>query len=321
MYKEAVSTFLPTPAKSHYTFNLRDFTRVIKGILLLPASRCKTVEKFFRLWVHETCRVFGDRLIDDNDRIKLFDIMKLASYNYLRHPMDLYLSDLMSVEDSSLTSNHLRNLFYGNYMDPDSDKKIYDEVHSEKLLIQRMEYYLNEYNTISKSPLSMVMFKFAIEHISRICRVLQQDNGHVLLVGIGGSGRQSASKLATFIADFKIFKVFNIHSTYTRKCVSSIYILCKYFCKVMIGRNYGKNEWNEDMKKILKYAGCDGKPITFFLSDNQIIDESFIEDINMLLNTGDIPNLYQSEERVDILDKVSNIAQSHVSCLNISSET
>lgn len=80
----------------------------------------------------------------------------------------------------------------------------------------------------------------------------------------------------------------------------------------MIVRNYGKNEWNEDMKKILKYAGCEGKPITFFLSDNQIIDESFIEDINMLLNTGDIPNLYQSEERVDILDKVSNIAQSQV---------
>lgn len=151
--------------------------------------------------------MFGDRLVDDDDRVQLFDIMKIASYNYLRQPMDLYLSDLMPIEESSLTSNHLRNLFYGNYMDPDSDKKIYDEVHSEKLLIQRMEYYLNEYNTISKSPLAMVMFKFAIEHVSRISRVLQQDNGHVLLVGIGGSGRQSATKLATFIADFKIFQV------------------------------------------------------------------------------------------------------------------
>jgi len=82
---------------------------------------------------------------------------------------------------------------------------------------------------------------------------------------------------------------------------------------VTIGRNYSKNEWNEDMKKILKYAGCEGKPITFFLSDNQIVDESFVEDINILLNTGDIPNLYQSEERIEILDKVSNIPQSYVS--------
>lgn len=207
VYNDAVSTFLPTPAKSHYTFNLRDFTRVIKGILLLPSSRCKTLEKLFRLWAHETWRVFGDRLVDDDDRNKLFDIMKNASYTYLRQPMDLYLDDLMPAGESELNFDHLRNLFYGNYMDIDSDKKIYDEVSSEKLLIKRMEYYLNEYNTISKSPLTMVMFKFAVEHISRISRVLQQDNGHLLLVGIGGSGRQSATKMATFIADFKLFQV------------------------------------------------------------------------------------------------------------------
>lgn len=79
-----------------------------------------------------------------------------------------------------------------------------------------------------------------------------------------------------------------------------------------IGRNYGKNEWNEDMKKILKYAGCEGKSITFFLSDNHIADKSFVEDLNILLNTGDIPNLYQSDERIEILDKVSNTAQSQV---------
>lgn len=134
--------------------------------------------------------------------------MKVASYNCLRQPMDHYLSDLMPVEEeSALNSDHLRNLFYGNYMDLNSDKKIYDEVLSEKLLIQRMQYYLNEYNTMSKSPLSMVMFKFAIEHVSRISRVLQQDNGNLLLVGVGGSGRQSATTLATFIADFKIFQV------------------------------------------------------------------------------------------------------------------
>jgi dynein heavy chain, axonemal len=207
VYKEAVSTFLPTPSKSHYTFNLRDFTRVIKGILLLPSSRCKTLEKMFRLWVHETWRVFGDRLIFDDDRNTLFEIMKTASYKCLRQPMDVYLSDLMPVGENFLNSDHLRNLFYGNYMEPDSDKKIYDEVHNEKQLIRQMEYYLKEYNTVSKSPLSMVMFKFAIEHVSRVSRVLQQDNGHVLLVGIGGSGRQSATKLATFIADYKIFQV------------------------------------------------------------------------------------------------------------------
>lgn len=80
-----------------------------------------------------------------------------------------------------------------------------------------------------------------------------------------------------------------------------------------IGRNYGRYEWNKDMEKILKFAGCDGKPITFFLSDNQISDEGFVEDINMLLNTGDIPNLFQFEDRAEILDKISNVTQEQVS--------
>ena len=55
--------------------------------------------------------------------------------------------------------------------------------------------------------MSLVMFKFAIEHVSRVARVLKQDNGHVLLIGIGGSGRKSATRLATFMADYEIYQI------------------------------------------------------------------------------------------------------------------
>ena len=43
--------------------------------------------------------------------------------------------------------------------------------------------FLEDYNQMSKAPMALVMFKFIIEHISRISRVLKQDNGHVLLIG------------------------------------------------------------------------------------------------------------------------------------------
>lgn len=76
------------------------------------------------------------------------------------------------------------------------------------LLIEKMEYYLSEYNMISKSPMNLVMFKFAIEHVSRVSRVLNQPNGNVLLVGIGGSGRHSAVKLASAMSEYSVFEVF-----------------------------------------------------------------------------------------------------------------
>lgn len=68
VYKRTTTTFLPTPAKSHYVFNLRDFSRVVSGILLVPNSALSSSEKLVRLWLHEVYRVFHDRLCDDEDR-------------------------------------------------------------------------------------------------------------------------------------------------------------------------------------------------------------------------------------------------------------
>ena len=68
VYNQSIAKLLPTPAKSHYTFNLRDVSRVIEGLTLQKAEGIKTglggVGEHFRLWVHETMRVFYDRLVD-----------------------------------------------------------------------------------------------------------------------------------------------------------------------------------------------------------------------------------------------------------------
>ena len=45
----------------------------------------------------------------------------------------------------------------------------------------------------------------------------------------------------------------------------------------------------------------------------QIKDESFIEDINLLLNTGDLPGLYTNEEKAEILEKIQLVAKEEVS--------
>ncbi|XP_018322727.1 dynein heavy chain 3, axonemal isoform X2 [Agrilus planipennis] len=278
VYKEAITNFLPTPSKSHYTFNLRDFSRVIRGLLLVPPARMTEGDKLVKLWIHETYRVFHDRLIDDGDRSTLFQIVQKSCYDNLRQHMHKILENLIP-EGEELAPSHVRNLFFGNYMEPESDKKVYDEVMDLEKLIENMDYYLYEYNMISRSPMNLVMFKFAIEHVSRVSRILLQDNGHVMLVGIGGSGRHSSVKLAAFMAEYSMFEI-------------------------EISKNYGFNEWRDDIKALLTRAGCEGKPIVFLFGDTQISDETFTEDINMILNTADVPNLFAPDEKVEILEKM-----------------
>ncbi len=175
-------------------------------------------------------------------------------------------------------------MFFGDYAKPDSDVKAYDEITDLCALQEVMEFYLDEHNSCSKAPMSLVMFKFAIEHLSRICRVLKQDNGHLLLVGIGGSGRQSATKLGTFINDYVLFQI-------------------------ELTKSYSMSDWRDDLKRLMLKAGIEGKSLVFLFSDSQIKDEAMLEDINMLLNTGDVPNIFAADERADIIEKVQGIAR------------
>ncbi|XP_012937339.1 dynein heavy chain 3, axonemal [Aplysia californica] len=280
VYKDAIASFLPTPSKSHYVFNLRDFSRVIRGVLLVPAAEMTEVDMLLRLWVHEVYRVFYDRLIDDDDRNMFFNIVKNNCQDSFKQNIDKILGHLSL--SGKVVDDDIRSLFFGDYLNPEN--KVYKEITDLKELTAVMEHYLEEYNIVSKAPMKLVMFKFAIEHMSRVSRVLLQDNGHALLVGIGGSGRQSAAKLATFMADYELFQI-------------------------EITKNYGIADWRDDLKKLLLKAGTEGKQTVFLFSDNQIKDESFMEDISMILNTGDVPNIFPPDEKADVIEKMQTVAR------------
>ncbi|XP_067934548.1 dynein axonemal heavy chain 3-like [Watersipora subatra] len=285
IFQKAISNFLPTPSKSHYLFNLRDFARVVQGILLItpeviPEGTAGS-QKLTRLWVHEVYRVFYDRLVDDADREQFFQLCQSAVNSHFKEKFASLFSHLVTEPGQAVTDDHLRSLMFGDYL-AEGDEKLYNEVDDLDQLQQVIETSLEEFNAMSKTPMALVMFRFAIEHISRICRVLKQPNGHCLLVGIGGSGRQSATKLATYMADYNLFQI-------------------------EIAKNYGMNEWRDDIRQLMKRAGVDGTNTVFLFGDHQIKEEAFLEDVNMILNSGDIPNLYENEERLEIIEKMQQL--------------
>ena len=83
IYRKILDELRPTPAKSHYQFNLRDVSKVFQGLLMMSNKKVDTKVLFCRHWIHEIRRVFGDRLINTQDRSWLDQQMheKLKNYN------------------------------------------------------------------------------------------------------------------------------------------------------------------------------------------------------------------------------------------------
>ena len=135
IYKKTIDQFLPTPSKSHYVFNLRDFSRVVKGVLLVPGACLKDEKKLHRLWIHEVYRVFYDRLIDEPDRLAFFELVKSVAQDVLKVDINKLLDYLVprqgqvnaAAAAAKLGDVHIRSLIFGDYGKPDGEKA-YDEI-------------------------------------------------------------------------------------------------------------------------------------------------------------------------------------------------
>jgi len=271
IFNRALEDLLPTPSKSHYLFNLRDIWKVFLGNCSLSVKNSNNALTVGRCWCHEIQRVFGDRLTDQGDISWLKDQLERAIVNNFG----------MDVEEVFARER----LVFASFMTTEIDNRIYEEIADVKAMKEQIEQYLEDYNSVNDITMPLVMFLDACEHCARSCRVLEQPNGNVLLLGVGGSGRQSLTRLSSFICEARCYQI-------------------------EVAKGYGMAEFKEDLKKCLMSCGVEDKVQVFLFCDTQIVKEDFVEAINNVLNSGDVPNLYAIEDFEAISTSCRSLCQS-----------
>ena len=293
LHKAVVHTFIPSAVRFHYIFTLREVAAVISGLLrMTPSAFGARPLKAARLWAHECERVYADRLTSDAD-LATFDKLKGAAAR--RH----LLSNLQGVSAASLDARPLLfTTFCGSYNGgsggnnsentsnsnmgagvsaaPDVDDGVladYDEVSSGEHVRKVLETRLIEHNeTNPAAAMDLVLFPQATEQVVRIARVLSVPGGHLAVIGVGGSGKQSLSRLAAFVVGCEVFQL-------------------------QVTAGYGLAEFRADLLTLYQKCGAKSAKIAFILNDAQLVDDRFLVYVNELLATGQVADLVGPEEK------------------------
>lgn len=284
VYNSVWEALRATPTKSHYIFNLRDVSKICLGCSLLRKDSVDGKTIFGKIWFHEVLREFGDRLVDDADRVWLFDTLTECIQKYFGDKVENIFEGYAN-DAGTVTYESVSRLLFGTYLDLDSEmeERRYEEIPSMEKFRNIAYETLNEYNAVNKTKVDIILFSYALEHLNKICRIMSMPAGSALLVGISGSGRQSLTKLATAICQHVLFQP-------------------------EITKTYGLSEWRDDIKRVLKETGGLGKNCVFLLTENQIKMEEFLMDVDSLLNLGEVPNIWAIDERQEILEMVRSAA-------------
>jgi dynein heavy chain len=127
--------------------------------------------------------------------------------------------------------------------------------------------------------MDLVLFEDAMKHVCKISRIIAAESGHALLVGVGGSGKQSLSRLSSFICQYATIGI-------------------------MISSSYGMNDLKTDLQTFYMKAGVKDEGLCFLFTEGQITNERFLVYLNDLLSSGEIADLFAAEDVDGIVNNI-----------------
>ena len=265
LHKKCSQMFSPTAVKFHYIFNLRDLSNVFQGILFTNNECITNPTDMARLWSHETMRVYRDKLADMRD-VETFD----------KAHRDIFKKTFEEIHETEVFIKPLIFCHFAKGLGESKYMPISDWDNLSKTLSEALKGY-NELN----AAMDLVLFEDAMCHICRINRILESPRGNALLVGVGGSGKQSLSRLAAYISSMEVFQI-------------------------TLSKGYNTTDLKKDLALLYNKTGLKNVGTVFLMTDAQVADERFLVLVNNLLASGEIPDLFNEDEIEDVVNGIKN---------------
>uniref|UniRef100_G3T2Y1 Dynein axonemal heavy chain 9 n=1 Tax=Loxodonta africana TaxID=9785 RepID=G3T2Y1_LOXAF len=277
-HQKISTTFLPTAIKFHYVFNLRDFANIFQGILFSSVECVKSTQDLVKLYLHESNRVYRDKMVEEKD----FGLFDKIQTEVMKKIFD-------NIEETMEQTQNLN--MYCHFANGIGEPK-YMPVQSWELLTQTLVEALENHNEVN-TVMDLVLFEDAMRHICHINRILESPRGNALLVGVGGSGKQSLTRLAAFISSMDVFQI-------------------------TLRKGYHIPDFKVDLAGLCLKAGVKNLSTVFLMTDAQVADERFLVLINDLLASGEIPDLYSDDEVENIISNIKKPKSMSISLMSIS---
>ncbi|XP_069702004.1 dynein beta chain, ciliary-like [Periplaneta americana] len=270
LHQKMTQQFLPTAVKFHYVFNLRDLSNIFQGMLYSIAECLPTPTDLIRLWMHEANRVYGDKLVDATD-IDTFGKLVVETVKK---------AGFEDLDDAQVFE---KPLVYCHFAEGIGENK-YIHIKSWDHLTRLLQEALSQYNDLV-AAMNLVLFEDAMYHVCRINRILEGPRGNALLVGVGGSGKQSLSRLSAFISSLEVFQI-------------------------QLRKGYSIQDMKTDLSALYLKAGLKSIGTVFLMTDSQVAEERFLVLVNDMLASGEIPELFADDEVDNIVGALRNEVKS-----------
>lgn len=147
-------------------------------------------------------------------------------------------------------------------------------------LSQLLSEAMASYNDLV-AAMNLVLFEDAMMHVCRINRILESPRGSALLVGVGGSGKQSLARLAAFISSLEVVQI-------------------------QLKKGYGVADLRYELASLYLKTGLKNVGIMFLMTDAQVPNEQFLVLINDMLASGEVPDMFPDDEVENIIAGVRN---------------